>query len=206
MSDRVWLVRHGRTNWNMSGHYLGSSDIDLDEVGLQQAHGLASWAAQVRVDMIVTSPARRAMRTAAAVGTQLGTDPRIDDRLHEVDFGIAEGRTLADLARENPQVVAQFELDPVGHHFPGGEDPRRALSRIRAAVTDVVRLDAARPLVVTHGTVLRLLLCDILQVPLTEYRRLMPIAENCAITELSVTDDKLALRRFNAPPCVPEVC
>jgi probable phosphoglycerate mutase len=199
MSDRLWLVRHGHTGWNAAGRYLGTSDLDLDEVGLQQALQLARWAAEMRVDAIVTSPARRAWRTASSVGTHLRIEPRMEDRLRELDFGMAEGRTLAEVGQQDPQVVARFELDPVKHHLPGGEHPRNAVCRMRAVVADVLKMEAARPLVVTHGTVLRLLLCNILGVPLREYRRLLPLAEHCAITELSVTDGRLALRRFNAP-------
>jgi probable phosphoglycerate mutase len=201
MSQHLWLVRHGQTGWNTAGRYLGTSDVDLDDLGLEQAQQLARWAAEVRIDAIVTSPARRAWRTASTVGSHVGIEPRTDDRLRELDFGVAEGRTLAELRQGDPEAVAHFELDPVTHHLPGGEDPRDAVSRMQSAVADVLALESARPLVVTHNTVLRLFVCDALNVPLREYRRLLPVAEHCAITELSVTDARMGLRRFNAPAC-----
>jgi probable phosphoglycerate mutase len=197
--DRIWVGRHGRTGSNASGRYLGASDDDLDDVGFEQARQLANWASETRVDAIVTSPARRARRTASIIGAVLDIEPSVDHRLRELDFGVGEGRTLDELRREDPQAVARFELDPITHHLPRGEHPRDAVNRMRAAVDDVLKLNAARSLVVTHNTVLRLLVCDILQAPLREYRRLLPVAEHCAITELSVTDGRLALRRFNAP-------
>jgi len=74
---------------------------------------------------------------------------------------------------------------------------------MRAAIADLLPLGPSRPLVITHNTVLRLFVCDALNLPLQQYRRLLPIAEHCAITELSVTDGTMALRRFNAPACCP---
>jgi 2,3-bisphosphoglycerate-dependent phosphoglycerate mutase len=203
MSHSVWLARHAQTGANAEGRYVGSSDVDLDEAGLAQAQQVASWAKTARIDAIVSSPARRAWRTASLVGTQLGIEPRVDERLRELDFGIAEGRTLTELREADPQVVAEFELDPVACHMPGGEHPCEALRRMRSAIADVLRMDTSRPLVVTHNSVLRLLVCDVLHVPLKDYRRVLPIAEHCAITELSMDDGTLALRRFNAPPVAP---
>src|SRR5439155_23428015 len=86
MSQSVWLVRHGQTAWNLSGQYLGAIDVDLDDLGLKQAQQLASWAAEARIDAIVSSPARRAWHTASMIGTHLAIDPRVDDRLRELDF------------------------------------------------------------------------------------------------------------------------
>jgi 2,3-bisphosphoglycerate-dependent phosphoglycerate mutase len=199
VSQHLWLVRHGQTGWNAEARYLGASDADLDEAGLEQARQLARWAAGMGIGAILTSPARRAWRTASTVGSQLGIQPRVDDRLRELDFGLAEGCTMDELRQENPRAVARFELDPVLYHFADGEDPRDAVGRVRAAVVDVLQFQDARTLMVTHNTVLRLLLCDVLNVALAQYRRVLPIVEHCAITELSVSDGILALRRFNAP-------
>jgi 2,3-bisphosphoglycerate-dependent phosphoglycerate mutase len=198
VSQHIWLVRHAQTGANAEGRYVGSLDVKLDEAGLEQARQLAEWAAVARIDVIVSSPARRAWRTAMIVGTHLDTEPRADERLRELDFGVAEGRTIAALREEDPQAVARFETDPVTYHLPGGEDPREAIGRMRAAVEEVRHLQGARPLVVTHNTVLRLLVCHVLHVPLEQYRRLLPLAEHCAITELTMDDDTIALRRFNA--------
>src|SRR5205823_11408055 len=88
VSQHVWLVRHAQTDANAEGRYVGSSDVDLDEAGLDQARQLATWSARTGLDLIVSSPARRAWRTASVVGTQLGIQPRLDERLRELDFGI----------------------------------------------------------------------------------------------------------------------
>jgi broad specificity phosphatase PhoE len=64
----------------------------------------------------------------------------------------------------------------------------------------VLATPAERALLVTHNTLLRLLLCDVLGVPMAAYRRRFPLVEHCALTELSVRDGSFGLRRFNAAP------
>lgn len=200
MSRTVFLARHAHTGWNEAGRYLGRSDVDLDALGRAQAERLSAWAAGAAVDAVVSSSALRAARTAAAVGDRLGLEVRLDDRLRELDFGLAEGRTLAELRAADPAMVARFETDPAANPFPGGEAPPAALTRLRAALDELLTGPSVRPLIVTHNTLLRLFLCDALGVPLADYRRRLPLVEHCALTELAVTPGGLALRRFNAPP------
>ncbi len=200
MSQRLFLVRHGRTGWNKAGRYLGTSDIDLDERGVAESKRLARWAASASLGTIVSSPAVRARHTAAIVAAQVGLDMRVDERFRELDFGAAEGRTLAELRAEDAEIVARFEMDPVEYHLPGGEHPRAALDRMQAAIRDLRSEPPARVLVVTHNTVLRLFVSDCLGIPLARYRRLLPVAEHCAITELGVTGDAFAVYRYNAAP------
>lgn len=196
----IFLVRHAYTAWNDAGRYLGSTDIDLDAAGYSQAERLGAWATTADIDTIVTSPALRAANTAAVVGARIRVEPHRDDRLRELDFGMAEGRTLAELRASDPDAVTRFEADPVAHPLPGGEDSVAAVARIRAAIADLLATRSARALVITHNTLLRLFLCDALGIPLAEYRRRFPVAEHCAVTEVSATDGRFALRRFNAVP------
>jgi len=197
MSQRLFLVRHGRTGWNEGGRYLGRSDIDLEESGVEESKRLATWAASASLNGIVTSPAQRARHTAAIVAAHVGLDVCVDERLRELDFGAAEGRTLTELLAEDPELVTRFEMDPVEHHMPDGEHPRAAVHRMQAAIREV---PDARVLVVTHNTVLRLLVCHWLGIPLAQYRRLLPRAEHCAITEVRVSGGGFALHRYNAAP------
>ncbi len=194
----LFLVRHARTEWNDTGRYLSRTDIDLSPAGHEQAERLAEWAAIARVNAIATSPSLRAVSTAEAIGVRVGMTPRRDARLRELDFGLAEGRTIAELRSTDPEAVMRFEAEPVAHPLPGGEDPLAALARVRASIVELLAAPTARALVITHNTLLRLFLCDALGIRLAEYRRRFPAVEHCAVTELSTNDGTFALRRFNA--------
>jgi broad specificity phosphatase PhoE len=192
------LVRHGHTESSDAGRYLGRTDMDLSAQGLRQAEHLAAWIANMRVDAILTSPALRARRTAEIVGSRAALAPTVDERLRELDFGLAEGLTLSELRARHAEAAAGFESDPVTNHFPGGEHPAVAVERLHDATEDVLHHPWHRTLLVTHNTLIRLFICEVLGIPLSAYRRRLPIAEHCALTELVADDDGLALRRFNA--------
>jgi probable phosphoglycerate mutase len=201
----IHLVRHGQTPWHRPNRYTGRSDIDLDATGVAQAARLAGWAAGAEPAALVCSPLRRAVRTAEPVGAAVGLPPVVDARLRELDFGIAEGRTLDELRDEQPEMVARFVEDPAGSHFPGGEAPAEAVSRGLAALTELAeRYPGGNVLAVAHSTLIRLLVCAVLGVPLADYRRRLPGLAPVGRTDLRFEGagtvlSTVALLAYNVP-------
>ncbi|GGW18269.1 histidine phosphatase family protein [Streptomyces capoamus] len=196
------LARHGQTVWHAENRYAGVSDVALTDTGRDQAEALGRWAAAHPVDAVWTSPLSRAAATAEPACRALGLVPRREPGLRECDFGVLEGRTLAEFAADDPAAAEAFRADPVAHPFPGAEDPRAAAARGGAALH---RIAAAHPggrvLVVAHNTLLRLVLCSLLRIPLSEYRRVLPRLRNAALTELRIDGGQAALLSLNVPSC-----
>jgi probable phosphoglycerate mutase len=92
------LVRHGRTEWNRAGRLVGRSDVDLDDVGRDQARRCGGRLGAVRE--LRTSPLRRARATAALLGVPC--DPVVDAAFVELDYGTAEGRAIGDVETRWP--------------------------------------------------------------------------------------------------------
>lgn len=194
------LVRHGETVWHAENRYAGSSDVALTPRGLEQAAQLAAWARTARLAAIMASTLSRARVTAAACADVSGCPLQVDARLRELDFGAGEGHTAAEMQQRLPEAFAAFRTDPVAHHLPGGEDPAEAAQRFIACLRDVVdQHPDGRVLVVAHTTVIRLALCHLIGVPLSQYRRLFPFVRNCGLTELRLTDGQTAVLEFNTP-------
>lgn len=201
MGGRVLLVRHGKTAWHAENRYAGSSDVELTGHGSAQAAALAQHVVRTAEAPVAvhSSPLSRAVATAEPVACALGLTVEVEPDLREAHFGIAEGRTLAELPHD---VVARFRVDPVAGAFPGAEPPVDAAER---AVTVIARIAeraerAGGPaLVVAHNTLLRLALCRLLGIPLPAYRRTLPRLENVAITEIDVGAGHAGLYRLNAP-------
>jgi broad specificity phosphatase PhoE len=152
----VVLVRHGSTSW--TGHrYCGRSDPPLDAAGLEAARTLAASLAPTlsRDVLIVTSPARRARQTAAALAVASGVvDVEVDERWREADFGIAEGRTFDELAALEPNLAAALARGVTDIDWPGGETAAELGSRVATAWSALV--ERARPaLVVSHAGAIR---------------------------------------------------
>ncbi|MEI5100602.1 histidine phosphatase family protein [Streptomyces sp. PmtG] len=199
MTD-VILVRHGETVWHEGNRYAGRTDVALTPRGRLQAAELAAWAARERIDAVYSSPLSRARLTAAPAAEALGVAPREDPRLREVDFGRGEGLTRAEMRERFPEALDAFLDDPVAHHLPDGEDPKAAAARASACLDDLAAaFPEGRVLVVAHSTLLRLLLCERLGIPLRAYRRVFPHLDNGALTELRLRGERTALLRFNAP-------
>ncbi|MDQ0748472.1 putative phosphoglycerate mutase [Streptomyces africanus] len=201
MTTTLLLARHGQTVWHAENRYAGVSDIGLTDTGRAQAEALGRWAAAHPVDAIWTSPLSRAVATADPACRALGLVPRREPGLAECDFGVVEGRTLAEFEAENPDRAAAFRADPVAHPFPGAEDPAAAAARGAAALRRIAGAHpGGRVLVVAHNTLLRLVLCTLLSIPAGEYRRVFPRLRNAAISELRMNPDgSAALLSLNVP-------
>lgn len=188
MRTSLILSRHGQTVWHRENRYAGgTSDIDLTDVGRLQARSLAAWAVQNRPDAIYCSPVRRALETAAPSLTALGVRARIVDDLRELDFGVAEGRTMAELDSEIPDAAAGFRRDPVRNPLPGSEPPELAAERGAAALRKIAaEVPGGEVLVVAHNTLIRVTLCRLLGLPVGRYREILPRLDNGALTTISL--------------------
>lgn len=200
---RLVLTRHGQTVWHEENRYAGSSDIDLTDAGRAQADLLAAWTRTHRPAAVVSSPLGRALATARPSAAALGTEPVVVEDLREVDFGLAEGRTLSELRADHPEVVARFRSDPVTHHFPGADPPAAAAKRAAEALRSVASGHPGRTvLVVAHNTLVRLALCELLGIDVRTYRQVFPLLDNGTLTEVSLDpteEGPAALLSFNVP-------
>ncbi|HWC79309.1 MAG TPA: histidine phosphatase family protein [Pseudonocardiaceae bacterium] len=189
------LVRHGETVWHRENRYTGRSDIELTPEGHQQAKRLADWTAGNRPDALVCSPMRRARDTTAPVAGALGMTPRIEPELREIDFGSAEGRTLAEIDSE---VLAAFHRDPAENFFPGGENPAFAVARCIAVLSGLAtEFTGGTVMVIAHSTLFRMALCELLGLPIGRYRAVFPALHNCALNTVRLDEHGAALLSLN---------
>jgi broad specificity phosphatase PhoE len=94
-------VRHGITDWNRQRLFQGRTDIPLNDEGIAQAYAAARRLQDVPIDIIVSSPLIRALRTAEIIAAPSGKPVDIDAGLIECDFGRFEGRSIADVMDEH---------------------------------------------------------------------------------------------------------
>jgi len=197
---RLALIRHGETIWQADHRYAGSIDIPLGPRGLEQAERLANWASSADLAAIWVSPLLRARETAAPSERVTGLTARVDSRLREIHFGRGEGLTETEIEQSFPQAFAAFEADPAVHYLPGGEDPREVALRAIECFREVETMHPrGRVLVVTHNTLIRVALCQLLGMPLSKYRTVFPMIANGALSEIGLQDGRFSLLKFNSP-------
>jgi broad specificity phosphatase PhoE len=152
---RLFLVRHGETDWNAAGRWQGQTDVPLNATGRAQALAVAARLRAEGVRAIATSDLSRARGTAAIVGDALGLEVAlVDAALRERAYGEWEGLTRAECAARFPEAWARHVADPRTPP-PGGESTDALLARVVPAIARAAERLVAPALLVTHGGVMR---------------------------------------------------
>lgn len=133
MAARLYLIRHGETEWTLSGRHTGVTDIPLTARGEAEALELRRCLQHVRVSAVLTSPMQRARRTCELAG--LGATAEIEPDLQEWRYGDYEGKLSADIRRERPG----WNLFRDG--CPNGETPEEVAARTDRLIAHVCNLD-----------------------------------------------------------------
>jgi broad specificity phosphatase PhoE len=170
---RLVLVRHAETASNAVGRSQGRADHALTDLGRRQAVGLVPALLAFEPRAIYSSPASRALQTAAPFATAVGLAPIVDERLHELDHGELDGLTGAEMRAAAPEFMrAWSDGDPSDLRLPGGETLAEAQGRMTAAVSVIAsEVGEGTAVVFSHNLALRALLCGVLGVPLSGFRR-----------------------------------
>ncbi len=135
---RLVLIRHGETSWNLEGRYQGQADPPLDERGYEQAAMLAAALERAGLDVVYSSPLRRASETATVLAHRLGLDVRFDGRLMEISQGDWEGQLRTRLDQKYPALMKQWDTDPWSVTPPGGESLPEVRARVYAALDEIL--------------------------------------------------------------------
>ena len=168
------LIRHGETDWNRALRFQGHIDVPLIDMGLTQAQRLSQhmqtgdWAQALHLH---SSDLTRAMQTAQVLASEhRALQPQAS--LREQGFGIFEGKSVAELQLDMPELWQQWRRFEADFELPGGESTRRFHARIMQALTDLAQAHRRERLViVTHGGVLDMLWRTVHDLPLDGYRQ-----------------------------------
>lgn len=182
---RLWLLRHGETEWSRDGRYTGLTDLPLTEHGEAQVLAARENLQGVDFDLVLTSPLQRAVRTAELAGFP---DAEVLPFAHEWDYGDNEGLNSATVREENPGYLIWNDGAPNGETLDQvSERADRVIARVQAGCgTPADRDPGAEPvenvLLVAHGHFLRIVAARWLQFGGIEGRRfVLGTAAVCAL-------------------------
>lgn len=162
---RLWLVRHGETEWARLGRHTGRTDIPLTELGREQAASLDARLAGHAFALVLSSPLSRALETARLAG--FGAVVETVDDLVEWDYGDDEGRTTVEIRGDRPGWTI-WRDGPAGGETADQVGARvdRVIARVRAEA------EGGNALAFAHGHVLRALAARWLGAPVADGRLL----------------------------------
>lgn len=173
---KLYVVRHGQTNWNIEHRLQGTSDIPLNDTGIKQAQNLAETFKNIDFDFIFSSPLQRAYDTASIINKYKNLPIHIDSRLIERGFGDFEG--LDDISSFDCDInkLLNYYLNYTHYHV---EPIQNVFTRVSALLTDFKsNYPNKKILLATHGGVVQVLESIIKDLPKKTDLQLLSL-ENC---------------------------
>lgn len=185
---RAILIRHGETEWTLSGQHTGSTDIPLTGNGRALARRLAPLLARTTFTLVLTSPLGRARETCELAG--LAETAEVDTDLSEWNYGEYEGLTSKQIHATAPGWVIFHD------GCPGGESPEQVGARVDRIIARIRTVEGNVALF-AHGHVFRVFAARWLGLPVTAGSHFM--LDTATVSVLSHYQGIPAIRRWNAP-------
>ena len=189
MSQQVYLIRHGETEWSVSRQHTGRTDIPLTAEGRRQAQRLAPLLAGVDFGLVLTSPLRRAVETCELAG--LGERALVDDGLCEWDYGSFEGLTPNEIRAGSSDWLVFRD------GCPGGESPEQVSARIDSIIARVREVPGDVALF-AHGHLSRMFVARWLGLPALAGQHFL--LDTATVSVLGYYQGVPAVQRWNVTP------
>ena len=179
----ITLIRHGETEWNLSGRWQGHADSPLSPCGLSQAKALGERILGEEFDFYFSSDLGRAMHTSKLVGGPSGMIAESNSGFRERDLGVLEGLNTKEMEQSQPGAYKSFRNDGPDFQVPNGESFRQFYDRCANAIEELAqKYRGGRIAVVTHGGVLGAIFRYVLNIPLEAERNFVLL--NCSINRI----------------------
>lgn len=197
MMLRLFLVRHGETDWNLQMRFQGQTDVELNARGVEQAEAIASRLREEPLRAVYSSDLRRAMQTAQSIARYHGLYPVADADLRELSYGVWEGMSREEiLASEWAELFEKYRRDSLRYRPPGAEYPEQILERSRRVLQRIRHEHHEGTVcIVGHGGSLRALICVALSAPLETFRHIR--LDNASLSAIECRDDRMWVSLIN---------
>lgn len=171
---KLYVVRHGETDWNIENRTQGAkNDLPLNDKGKAQAAALAQRFKNIEVDYIYSSDLKRAYQTAYEISIVKNVKINTDSRLREMNFGIWEGLTSKDIAEKYGSIFEVWRSNPKECSIPDGETLLMLQERVLKSIDEIINNHKGKNIViVSHGITCKVLILSVLGMDLSYENRL----------------------------------
>lgn len=194
--SRIYLVRHGETDWNKEDRCQGCIDIDLNSEGIRQAEFVAQRLVNEEIHALYCSNLKRAYRTAQIIAKMLNLSITRNEALNEISFGDWEGLTFEEIRKRHDYDYNTWRLSPHTANFPGEGSLLNVNKRVMKYVDEIISQNAGKNiLIVSHGGVIKLIVLGLLGIGLEAYNKFY--IANTSLSIVHIDKDKRYLRTLN---------
>lgn len=163
----LYLARHGAIISISGKAYIGQIEAPLNDEGVEQAWALRKWLEPVRFTQVFCSDLSRAQRTGRIIVGHRARDIQTKKDLREISLGEWEGFSFREIRERFPEEYAARGRDLEHWRPPGGESFADCRARVMKALQEILDQSSGNILIVGHAGVNRLILCEVLGIPLT---------------------------------------
>jgi broad specificity phosphatase PhoE len=196
MTTRIILVRHGQTESNRTGFYMGHSSEDLNKTGYSQAQRLSAKLTELPIASIYTSPLRRTFSTASVIAQPHKLEPTPVSDLIENYPGDWQGLHKDEIIHKWPEIFQQWLTDPTAVTLPNGEKFEEVAERaIHAFGTILESNEGKHIIIVTHEIIVKVLVIHALDAPSSIYRRFD--IDNASISSMRIINNRINIETLN---------
>jgi len=193
---KIFLIRHGETDWNREQIFRGRIDVSLNEIGLAQARAVKVWLKDEKVDALYSSPLSRALETARILSENRDCEVVKEEGVIDINFGKWQGLSHHRVKEEYKELYHTWLSKPHTVTFPDGESLTQVRERSVKALERVIKDHSGKTLaVVSHRVINKVLLCNVLGLDLSRFWYITQ--DTCAINMFEHRDGNYYLSLLN---------
>lgn len=187
---KLYIVRHGETEWNVRNRLQGRKDSDLTEQGIINTERLLNRLKDIEFDCIYSSPQKRAIDTAKILKSNSRVELKILKNLGEIRLGVWEGMYIDDIKKKYKEEYMAYLNTPHLYRPLGGESFKDIFIRVEDSLRDIIDNGGKNILIVSHGITIRILTAIIKKIPLEELHKI-PTYEGTALNICKVKENEI---------------
>lgn len=186
---KIYLIRHGESEWNKLKKVQGQVNTQLTELGKIQAKAMGNRLIKENIDIIYTSDLSRAFDTAKIIGKTLNRPINITESIREINFGVWEGLTNLEVQQKYKDQYNIWIKNPEKLNLNGAENLESLKNRVMLWTSSILQENMGKNIaIVSHSATLKVLLLSLLDIPLYNYK-------NFSISNLGL--NIIELRQYN---------
>lgn len=186
----IYFTRHGETEWNRQYRFQGSKNSELTEKGILAAELLAERIEDLDLDIIISSPLKRAYHTAEIVRGNKNVDIIKAEGFMEINLGDFEGMLYDDIKLNSNELIKKIEEDPLNNSYPNGENLMGFYNRVEKTFINIMEnYKNKNTLIVAHGGTLKCIESYIRKKQINK-DWMKGVVFNCSLSCVEIDDNK----------------
>jgi len=187
---KLYITRHGQTEWNLAGKLQGWKNSPLTEEGIGNAHKLANRLKNIDFDLIYTSHQKRAIDTAKIIRGDRDTEIIRLDELKEIGFGAWEGMKIDIINEKYAEQYDKYMNQPHLYEPIDGESFQEVFERVDKALKKILSSKKDKVLIVAHGVTIKIMTAIIKNISLEDLS-IIPIYPGTSLNLCEVGEDRI---------------